>query len=523
MLTHRASSMILEFTQAFGSWGVGDITDTVSEGTGRALIAEGKAKESTEGAQLRSLIAAESKRSREETLELVRSSLQGDKTKTAGPPNGGGGVDFQTISATSEIPAEEKKNRCFTDVIRCIHAVSARETPPEIREWASMRLRTIYADEEIQYKVNKDTGKIDSHVTRNLPGGGKETVIRTGTDSLGGGATYGYSIKPNYLGDLFRIARESEVFASSARAIPMPNGIETKYPALGQYSAPTISNGNLINSAVFGGITLAYVGETTARPESDAIMEEIEFKAVDMVGATSFSRDYIGDNFIAMDSVVTGMFGDAMAWMEDWMTINGPGNGVPQGWFNSSATIQGGAASGNATRVTANKIASEDLGWMLSHLAPCPNPRFIAHRSTIPQLFILNNAAGTPVFQPNASIVQSDPLSIMSKSNNGAQVYSTGGMLLGLPIFFTEKVPQLGSTGDISLVCPNQYGLAEREGFEVGMSEHFYFSTDKVAYRFKKRHDGRSLWRKPYIDTSGGVTSPSSGWLMSPWIMLAHL
>ncbi len=514
--------MILEFTQAFGSWAVGDITDQVSEGTGRALISEGKAKESTESAQLRAMMAKEAERTRAEMLELTRSMLTDKKTEAKGPPNGGGAVNFDTISNTSEIPAEEKKNRCFTDVVRCIHAVTARETPPEVRQWASTRLRTVYAEEQIEYKVDPATGKCNSHVTRNLPGGGTETIIRTGTDSLGGGATYGYSIKPNYLGDLFMIAREREVFASAARAIPMPNGIETKYPSLGQYSAPTVSNGNIINPAVFGGITMSYVGETTARPESDANLEEIEFKAVDMVGATSFSRDYIGDNFIAMDSVVTGMFGNAMAWLEDWMTINGPGNGVPQGWANSSATIIGGAASGNATRVTANKIASEDLGWMLSHIAPCP-ARWIAHRSTIPQLFILNNAAGTPVFQPNASIVQSDPLSIMSKSNNGKEVYSTAGMLLGLPIFFTEKVPQLGSTGDISLVCPSEYGLAERESFEVGMSEHFYFSTDKIAYRFKKRHDGRSLWRKPYIDASGGPTSPTTGWQISPWIMLGHL
>ncbi len=508
--------MILEFTKPFGSWAIGDITDTVSEGTGRALIADGTAKESTEGAQLRALIAVESKRSRDETLELVRASLQGNKTTTTGPPNGGGGVNFETIS-TGTPAFEEKKDRCLTDAIRCIHIVSSRGAPAEQVAWASERLRHVYSDEKIEYKTDPATGKFNSHVTRNLPGGGQETVIRTGTDSLGGGATYGYSLKPNYLGDLFRISRESEVFASSCRNIPMPNGIETKYPALGQYSAPTVSNG-LINPAVFGGITLSYVNETTARPESDAVMEEIDFKAVDMVGATSFSRDYIGDNFIAMDSIVTGMFGDAMAWMEDWTTIRGPAGGIgPQGYFNSSALIQGGPNS-NA-RSNANKIASEDLGWMLSHLAPCANPRWIAHRSTIPQLFILNNAAGTPVFQPNASIVQSDPLSIMSKSAVSGAVTTVAGMLLGIPIFFTEKVPQLGTVGDITLVCPNQYGLAEREGFEVGMSEHFYFSTDKVAYRFKKRHDGRSLWRAPYIDASN-LTTPGSGWQISPFIML---
>ncbi len=509
------TNSFVEFTSDVGSWKAGHI-EALKPSVARGLIEAGQAKESDSLAYMRASLDAANDKRFADLKDEIRAI--GTKGEPKGPPTGGGGVNFEKISTGTPAFEAKEHNRNFTDVLRCIHAVQAKGAPAEMRTWAENRLRHVYSDEQIEYKYDEETGKFNSHVTRNLEGGGTETIIRTGTDSLGGGATYGYSIKPNYLGDLFRIARESEVFASATRAVPMPNGIETKYPALGQYSAPTVSAQGVIQPAVFGGITLSYVGETTLRPESDAVMEEIAFKAVDMVGATSFSRDYIVDNFIAMDSIVTGMFGDAMAWMEDWMCIRGPGGGVgPQGYFNSAAAILGGPNS-NA-REDATDIRSEDLGWMLSHLAPCPNPRWIAHRSTIPKLFILNNSAGTPVFQPNASIVQSDPLSIMSKSNNGAAVYSTAGMLLGLPIFFTEKVPQLGSVGDISLVCPNQYGLAERESFEVGMSEHFYFSTDKIAYRFKKRHDGRSLWRAPYIDASN-LATPASGWTISPWVIL---
>ena len=150
---------------------------------------------------------------------------------------------------------------------------------------------------------------------------------------LGGGATYGFTVKPNYLGDLFR-TREREVFASSCRAIPVVQGsIETKYPALGQYSPPTVVNG-LPQPAVFAGITLGIQGAmTSARVESDANDEEIDFKVVDLTGATSYSRDYIVDNFIAMDSIVTAIFGDALAWQEDWVTIRGNALGQPQGFF----------------------------------------------------------------------------------------------------------------------------------------------------------------------------------------------
>lgn len=514
--------MHVEFLQDWESWKKGQISHEISDELGALLIKEGQARSSDVMGFMRSANASEMAKLREELIGTVKTTLSELRAAPTGPPNGGGAVDFGRISeGTPAFEAKEHK-RNFTDVLRCIHAVQAKGAPAEMRMWAEKRLQHVYSDEQIEYKYDDATGKFNSHVTRQLQGGGTETIIRTGTDSLGGGATYGYSIQPNYLGDLFRIARESEVFASACRDIPMPNGVETKYPALGQYSPPIVLNG-IIQPAVFGGITLSYVGETTARVSSDSSMEEINFKAVDMTGATDFSRDYIVDNFIAMDSIVTGMFGDAMAWMEDWMTIQGPNTACPQGFFNSSATIQGGGISGGATRETANKITSGDLGWMLSHLAPCPSPRWIAHRSTIPQLFILNNVSGTPVFQPNSSIVQSDPLSIMNKSNPGASITTVAGMLLGLPIFFTEKVPQLGATGDISLVCPSQFGLAERENFEVGMSEHFYFSTDRIAYRFKKRHDARSLWRKPYTDASGGPASPTTGWTISPFIMLAHV
>ncbi len=513
--------MLLEFLKPVGAFKVGDITDQFSDGVGSVLVQEGSARPSSDLAQTRALLLADAEKKHQEHLAETRALLQSSRTTSSGPPTGGGqlnnALQANLVNSVGE-PAFEQGKRHFSDVLRCIHAVGAKGTPPEIWEYANKRLRHVYSEERVDYKVDPATGKVDSIITRHLADGGIETITRTGTDSLGGGATYGFTVKPTYLGDMFRIAREREVFASACRSIPVVQGVEVKYPALGQYSAPTLVNG-IPQAAVFAGITLAYKGETAARVESDAIAEEIDFKIVDLTGATSYSRDYIVDNFIAMDSIVTGIFGDAMAWVEDWVTIQGNALGTIEGYFKSAALIQGGPNS-NA-RSNANKISSEDLGWMLSHLAgQCErNARFIAHRSTIPQLFILNNAAGTPVFQPNALIMQSDPLSIMAQGSSDQVTFQSSGSLLGYPIFFTEKVPQLGTVGDISLVCPSQYGLAERQGLEIGVSEHFYFSTDKIAYRFKKRHDGRSLWRAPYLDASA-VATGGTPWSTSPFIAL---
>jgi HK97 family phage major capsid protein len=282
---------------------------------------------------------------------------------------------------------------------------------------------------------------------------------------------------------------------------------------LGQYSPPTFVNG-LPQAAVFAGVTLGYKGEISPRVNSDAKTEEIDFKIVDLTGATTYSRDYIVDNFIAMDSIVTGIFGEAMAWQEDWVTMRGNADGQPQGFFNSPALIP-------VTRFNANKISSDDLAAMVAQLAgQCErSARWIAHRSTIPQLFILNNKSNVPVFQPNALVMQADPLSIMATGSSDKVTFQSSGTLLGYPIFFTEKVPQLGTPGDLNLVCPDQFGLAERAGLEIGLSEHFLYSTDQIYYRFKKRHDARSLWRAPYQDASA-VTTGGSPWMVSPFIQL---
>jgi len=86
--------------------------------------------------------------------------------------------------------------------------------------------------------------------------------------------------------------------------------------------------------------------------------------------------------------------------------------------------------------------------------------------------------------------------------------------LLGFPLYFSEKVPTLGSTGDLSLVAPSQFGVARREGLEMGVSEHFYFSTDLIAYRGKLRHDMKPLWRSYYQQADGSSTK------VAPFVIL---
>ena len=444
---------------------------------------------------------------------IAQSRGNGDRRPT--PPSGGGHVNFSKVAA-GEDPAEAeneraKKRGLFSEALRCIGIVGKPHLfDPQFVAHHNRRLQGMSL-EATEYRFNDDTGQFESTTTRQLEGGGVETVTRTGTDSLSGGATYGFSLKPEFLGTLFEISMEQQVFASSAQRIPVTQGIEVKWPAWDQYRAPVTTAGGVVQSAVFAGISLYYLGEITQRTPSDGLLNMINFKIVDLTGFTALSRDFVVDNYLAMDAAITRMFGRAIGWMEDYMSIQGGGVGKPQGYFNGPSTLV-------VNRTTASKIKPADLTGMIAAVSPMvwDDLRWITNITTFPQLSILNDGTNY-VFQPNALISQAMKLSAMDRAvgGRGAELmHRPMGDLLGFPVYFSEKVPTLGNTGDLSLVAPSQYGIAERSGLEVAVSEHFYFDTDRIAYRFKKRHDMKPLWRAPYIQSDGSSTQ------VAPFVIL---
>src|SRR5208283_3849927 len=392
---------------------------------------------------LRALVAKSELRSAEERakfqtemMEAVRGIAKPSGART--PPNGGGGVDFDKISATGTPAFEQDKSRTFTDYLRSVAITQSVGAPPELVEYCRGRLRG-YSDEFTEYRVD-DRGQLETVHTRQLSGGGLETIKRTGTDSLSGGPTYGFTLKPEYIGNLFRIAREASVFEDGCRRMPVTQGNEVIWPLLDQFKAPTVYNG-IPQAAVFGGITLAYIGETTARVSSDAATDENRFKIHDLTGMTDFSRDYIVDNYIAMDQEVTRLFGEAIGWIRDWVYLRGDGIGKPQGVINANSTITSGPLSGGY-RTYNNFITVDDLLYMMSRVATMcwPRMRWISNITNFPQLAILYNKNGTAVFQPNALIDQAMMLSIMKGStvDEATLVSRPMGTLLGKPLYLSE-------------------------------------------------------------------------------------
>jgi HK97 family phage major capsid protein len=515
--------MYIEFLDKFGKHEPGTITDEYSEGLARELIKEGKAKDSSAVAFQRAMDDSRFDKLRTDLFETVRGAFQQGKHKPKGPPDGKGdlvrAIGNQSITGEEQEPGKDWRTE-FHDALRCVHFAGAKGVDPQLAERSRLRMRR-YAAEYTEYGVTPE-GNEEVRYIRNLDDGGIETTVRSGSDSLLGGSTYGFTLKPTFVNNLFEIAQEIAIFAPGTQPVPVTDGNEALWPFFQQFQAPTVLNG-IPQSAVFGGVTASWVGEETPRVSSDGKVGLNRFHVDDLTCLTDFSRDYIMDSssYLPMDSVVVRKFADVIGWVKDWTFIRGDGVGKPQGYFNANASITGGPNSG--ARYNSNEISADDLAWMLSRChAQChADARWIANITTFPQLYILRDHNGNAVFQPNAMIDQAMISSAIKEQRveRGRMRAMLGGVVLGHPIYFTEKAPTLGLTGDISLACPYEYGDATKLAFELGTSEHIYWLTDRVAFKAKARFYGRSIWPDVYTQADD-PTAPSSGTQTSPFVIL---
>ena len=506
--------MFIQFTEAFSSFQKGEIRD-FQDGVAKAFIDAGQAVKSTAEEHTFATMKTMVGDLRNEMLTAVKEVARG--TPSNGPPGQGRGirydqdgvhVDGQIIG--QEAPCDRGKTG-WGDICRCVFLEGCANVDPGLRAMATERIKHVYKAPRNSYTMDQQ-----GNVLRTIRDpDGKETVERTfedagsvmraGTESLSGGATYGYLIKPEFYGSVYRFAIENSVVEPFATQIPMGPALEMWWPALDQYQTPISGQ-----SAAYAGVQVVRKGETTQRLYTDAKLSQIQFKITDLTGITALSRDLLMDNYIAADALIQEIFGMAFAWKKDYEFLRGTGVGAPQGIFSSLPLL-------TVTRKSASEILYEDISTMLSTLAPVcwSGAYWITNITTLPQLQSIKNLAGNYVYQPNSLIAQSMLPSIMSPGLqlNGA-FFRAQGTLEGLPLFFTEKVPVLGNQGDLNLVHGKSYGIANREGLEIGLSEHFLFDTDQVIFRFKLRNDAKPLWRSYYQQADGANTK------VSPFVQL---
>jgi HK97 family phage major capsid protein len=186
------------------------------------------------------------------------------------------------------------------------------------------------------------------------------------------------------------------------------------------------------------------------------------------------------------------LFAKSLAWFEEYAFLQGNGAGKPQGMLGAAATV-------SQTRQTGNQVQYADVAGMWAKLLPISWGKafWTCSPSVVPQLLQLKDGANRAIF---ISIDQG-----ATKSPNWS--------LLGRPVFPTEKVPALGTKGDLMLLDPSFYVVGDRMQIEIAASEHVNFLKNQMTWRVVERVDGQPWLDKP-VTLQDGVTQ------VSPFVVL---
>lgn len=296
-------------------------------------------------------------------------------------------------------------------------------------------------------------------------------ALSEGSDTAGG-----FTVPEQFASGIEVYAIEGSIVRPLARKMPMATDV-LNYPLVTSTSH---------SSSVHGGVIAYWTEEAGTKTASDPTFGRIKLIAKKLTGFTYASDELLEDSAVALEALLLKLFGEAIVWYEEEAFWQGNGVGQPLGIFTSGAFL-------NPFRAVANQVALADLGTIMSRFRGDPYGRsvaWVANKAILTQLIPLGNT----VLTWSAIAGQRIPSS-----------------LFGIPLYFSEHVPTLGTTGDIGLYDFDQYVIGDRKGLKVDRSTEYRFNTDETTWRFVKRVDGQPLIDSAFTPKRGNTSSPFVG------------
>lgn len=362
--------------------------------------------------------------------------------------------------------------------------------------------------DEIKAKYEEDFGRVEQLYTQNdlnKPKGAFKNfadyvmaVKNYQTDenqnklkTLETGVQGDFLIPTEYAGGILDFGDESNSFMAMCQKFPL-NGNSFSYP---YYKSKNRTSANF-----YGGVVSYWVEEGNAPTASDMQFGKINFRLHDLEMLIPATNDMVEDAPMAVAGLVNSAFSKRLAYDLENVFLNGNGAGQPLGILNSGALI----TQAKDTSQASNSITSGNLLKMKSRLpnGSKRNAIWIYSLDVEPEIQgIKIGASDAPAFIAAGSFSNDSGLD----------------RILGRPAYVSEHLSaSLGTTKDIVLVDPSQYGVAYKGTFtpQVESSAHLYFDSNKTAFRLVFRIDGQPLWETSITPAQGSITK-------SPIVVLA--
>lgn len=333
-------------------------------------------------------------------------------------------------------------------------------------------------------------GNSDDVVRKSLTGRGINVVTKALAEGVG--STGGYTLPIQFNMELMRLAAEESFLRQRVRNVPMTTR-EVLIPTLDQTGTTPAAG----QSEFFGGIYWQWEPEGSnyqTNAQTQPGFRQVQLTARDLVGIVIASNQLLADNAVGLDTVLTTIFKEAAAWAYDYWILRGNGASQPLGMINSPCAY-------TQSFTTTGKFLFPDVLAMRSHMVESSSEGcvWIMHQSVMPSLYgMTNNATNSGL------LVWLDPYGGDGK-NMGPAARKPGALLMGDPVYFTEKLPALanGSLGSVIYTDPSKYLLGDRMAIQIEASQWPLFQFYQTMWRVIMRFDGTPLLTKPITLSDG--------------------
>ena len=307
------------------------------------------------------------------------------------------------------------------------------------------------------------------------------------------GPAGGYLVPERLNLELMRDVGEDALVRPRAAVVPMTTS-SVRLPLPDATTAPSAGT-----TPFFGGVKLSWTGEGQTRPETEPAFREVDLRAWDLTGYALQSMTLYQDGGAGVEAFLRKLFARSIAWYEDYAYLQGDGVGKPQGVLGCP-----GAAVVNRNGSNAFDNA-HDVANMSKALLPGSWAKaiWLVSPTVWPQLVVMGSGASgaSPSWQANQPIME----------GAGRPHFYLNGQFG----WVTEKLPALGTKGDVILFDPSLYVIGDRGAVEIVFSEDepTAYKNYQGVWRVTYRGDGQP-WFSKTVTLSDGAT------VVSPYVVL---
>jgi HK97 family phage major capsid protein len=304
---------------------------------------------------------------------------------------------------------------------------------------------------------------------------GLQAEMRMDNDTTGG-----FMVPTEFRNQIMQVTPQEALVRP--RATVLPSGTS---PDAG-VTMPTLDQSGANPGNMFGGVQVQWIEEGGAKPETMLGLGEFSLVPHEVAGFMKIT-DKLLRNWPAADALIRTQFRAAVAGAEDWTFIRGNGVTQPLGVLNAPATKY-------VNRAGANNITYPDLVNMVAVLLMRGGlaPVWSMPQAALPKIATLQDPEGRYIWKENA--------------RDGF-----AGTLMGYPLRWNNRMPGLGSRGDVLLADWGSYVIKDGSGPFVAASEHVEFLNNKTVIKIFWNVDGAPWMKAPIKEENGYEVSPFVG------------